>query len=112
MSKLTSYWTEDFAGSQILVVQKKRGKITITELEEYLRYSPSGMFQGHWAILLNSSDSPCGGSGWMDEIEELGDQVGLYQIEEYEKYPVCRAVTPLLTICPYCGESLKEEKVI
>lgn len=110
MSKITAEWGSDYHDQAILILRKKRGKISIGEIEEFLRYTGSGKYQGHWAILINASEASCGGSGWMDEYDDPGDTVCLYQIEEGDCCPVCGAVTPLLEYCPNCGEKLKESQ--
>lgn len=106
-AKLTAEWDQDFTGRQFLRLKKKRGKITIDEIENYLTYEDRGIHRGNYAIILRCTESMCEGSGWLDDYDDPGDLVELYQIEDGEKCPVCQKMTPP-QYCPECGTDLWE----
>lgn len=85
MAKLTSEWSNDIYGNEILKVEKKRGKITLDELEDYLRSNMR--YLSNWAVILRCTESTMGGSGWNDDNENIGDTVLLYEIAD--KCPIC-----------------------
>ena len=96
---LKCYWRESARGLDILCVEKSRGKISLTELQEYLLYE--ARIYGHWAILLHSNESACD-VGWPTEPPK-GDRVYLYGVSEGQVCPVCHELTPP-EYCPHCGE--------
>lgn len=96
----------DRCGKQMLVLKKKRGKITFQEIQEFLLYEGNGSFNGHYAIYMRATESMCGGSGWLDE-EEKGDTIELYPIYDNEDCPICGKMTPPFECCPECGARLK-----
>lgn len=106
MSKIE--WRNEYnrQGKQVLILEKKRGKLTFQEVQEFLLYEGNGTFNGHYAIYIRATESMCGGSGWLDE-EEKGDVIELYLIEDNEDCPICGKVTPIFQYCPECGASLK-----
>ena len=87
---------------------KNRGKLTLSEIEDTLRYGDSNNLFGHYIILLNCSEATLGGAGYFDEDEPAGDTVDLYRIEDGEFCPVCGNFTPPFTYCPTCGTSWKD----
>lgn len=103
-SKLTSDY-ENRDGFYVLTIYKKRGKLTLEEIENYLRYENQGRSQGHYLIHLNCSESTCGGSGWMDDEVSPGDSAELYQYNFDDTCPICRKLAPI-EYCPACGEHL------
>ena len=109
-AKLTAEWNYDQEGKlNILTLKKKRGKITVEEIGDFLRYSPQGAYQGNWALIIRAGDQTCGVSGWMDDFEDSGDVVDLYQLEDGEKCPICRKLLPP-QYCPECGADLRKER--
>lgn len=90
------------------IIKKKRGKLTLDEIEEFLRYENQGRYQSHYIIVLNCSESSCGGSGWMDDQDPPGDCAVLYQYNFEEPCPVCAEMTPP-EYCPNCGEHLSKQ---
>lgn len=106
---VTVKWDYDIRGRMVLAVHKNRGKLTLSEIEEALRYENRGEFNGHYAILLNCSEATCGGSGWGDEVEPKGDDVFLYPLEDGSDCPVCANLTPPFDYCPNCGEPWKQK---
>lgn len=105
-AKIEAMWDMDGRDHPVLVVEKKRGKINLAEVEDLLRYSKSGAFQGNYVLIIRAGEATCGGSGWMDEEEPKGDQWELYQVEAEEPCPVCGQLAPPFEWCPMCGESL------
>ena len=85
MAKLNSEWSEDIFGNEVLKVEKKRGKITIDELEEHLRHDR--YLYGNWAVILRCGETTVEGAGWNDDNENAGDMVLLYEIND--KCPIC-----------------------
>lgn len=97
MAKLTHSWDTDIFGRDALKVEKKRGKITIEELEDYLRYDARNVQDRQWVMVLNCTESTCGGSGWMDEKENPGDTVLLYEYDT--ECPLCGKDKTILDLC-------------
>ena len=94
----------DDTGIYTVTIEKKRGKLTLDEIEDAIRDAGADYFS-HYALLLNLNEGAMEGPGyWFEEAQ--GDRALLYRIEDGEKCPVCQKVTPLLTYCPYCGEKL------
>lgn len=93
----------DYHDRPITTIQKQRGRLTLEEIEEVLRLACNGLWQGHYAIILNCTESSCGGDGWGDEEDPKGDAVDLYKLEEGEYCPVCSNFTPPYNYCPQCG---------
>lgn len=91
----------------ILTIKKRRGKLTLAEIEDALRYSEGSLYCGHYVIFLNCSEATIGGDGYFDD-EPQGDAVDLYPIEEGEFCPVCGKLTPPFNYCPTCGTSWKD----
>lgn len=87
----------------VLRISKARGKLTLDEIEDTLRYGNNNMWCGHYAIILNCSEATLDGPGIFDEDEPAGDAVDLYPIEEGEFCPVCGKYTPPFVSCPNCG---------
>lgn len=94
----------------VLNLKKKRGKISLSEIEDFLRYESGGQYHGHYAIIINAIESTCGGSGWIDDIEPAGDCVTLYPLEEQSYCPCCGKVIPFIDYCPACGADLEKER--
>lgn len=112
-AKLKAWWDEDVFGKSVLRVEKKRGKLNLEEVGDFLRYSEYGLLQGVYVAMINAQESTCGGSGWIDEMEERkGDILDLYKVEQGEPCPVCAKVTPDFQYCPDCGAPLQGREVI
>lgn len=112
-AKLKAWWDEDIFGKSILRVEKKRGKLNLEEVGDFLRYSEYGLLQGVYVAMINAQESTCGGSGWIDEVEEnKGDMLDLYKVEQGEPCPVCAKVTPDFEYCPECGAPLQGREVM
>lgn len=92
----------------IVTITKRRGKLSIQEVCDLLRYEDRGSWCGHYAILLNCSEATLGGSGYFDDEEPVGDAVSLYPLEDGESCPICDNYTPPFTYCPTCGTSWKD----
>lgn len=107
---ITYEWEKNIYGSSVLIIRKSRGKLTLQEIEELLRYERGGIFNGRYAILLNCSEATCGGAGWGDETEPRGDIVELCEVQSEEECPICKAMLPDKDYCPHCGESLRTER--
>ena len=108
-AKIEAMWDMDGRDHPVLVLEKKRGKINLAEVEELLRYSKSGAFQGNYVLIVRAGEATCGGSGWMDEEEPKGDQWVLYKVEQGEPCPVCSRMAPSIQWCESCGEPLNGE---
>lgn len=110
-SKIEVAWDTDVYGNSVLFLSRKRGKLGMEEVEDFLRYSPYGTYQGNWVILIRAGAETCGDPGWLvDESENpKGDQWELYQVESGEKCPVCRREIPDYQWCPACGEPFHGE---
>lgn len=89
-----------------VIIRKKRGKLTLNEIEEILRYEDRQQWNGHYAILLNCSESTLEGNGCLELMDEpAGDEVYLYDFADVENCPVCAAALPPVEYCPTCGTS-------
>lgn len=98
----------DHHDRSIVIITKRRGKLTLDEIEDALRYGAGNQYCGHYAILLNCSAATLGGSGYFDEDMPKGDEVSLYPLDEGETCPVCDSLTPPYNYCPVCGTSWKD----
>jgi len=105
VSKIKSYWSNE-NGQSRLVLEKSRGKFTLDQIEDFLRYSSN--FQGNWVIILRCGEQTCGGSGWDDGSEPKGDTVSLIQISDGETCPLCDEFMPP-AYCPHCGKAYEED---
>lgn len=108
-AKIEAMWDYDMHDNSILVLEKKRGKLSLSEVGDFLRYEKYGSLQGNYVLIIRAGEATCGGSGWMDEEEPKGDQWALYRVEERECCPVCANLTPYYQYCPECGAPLSEE---
>ena len=103
MAKIELEWGEDFRGKRILLAKKKRGKISIAELQEAMNYNHN--YSGAWAVIFRVFEDG-GYIGWGDLDVQKGDVLELYQLGEGEGCPVCDVVL-IVEYCPHCGECLK-----
>lgn len=94
-AKLRAHWETDAYGNYVLLIEKKRGKLNLDEIGDFLRYSPSGIYQGNYVAIIRATEATCGVPGWMDDEVPYGDQVELYQVEPGESCPVCRNTAPI-----------------
>lgn len=108
-AKLRAQWDMDVHGQSVLLIEKKRGKLNLDEIGDFLRYSPGGIYQGHYVAIINATEATCGASGWMDDETPQGDAVELYKVEDGETCPVCQHEAPSFQWCPECGASLTGE---
>lgn len=109
LAKIKAAWDYDVHGNSVLLLSRKRGKLGMEEVEDFLRYSPYGAYQGNWVILLRAGEETCGDPGWLAGENQKGDLWELYQVETGEKCPVCRRELPNFQWCPVCGEPLSGE---
>lgn len=109
MNRLVSAeWDEDCYGNRGLLFKKTRGRLTLEDIEDYLRYSNRGSLRNIYVIIVNATEATIGGSGWDDGNIPVGDNAFLYPLEPEEKCPVCNAMLPP-EYCPECGASLKSK---
>lgn len=101
-------WIYDYKDRLALQIEKKRGKLTLDEIEDLLRYEDGQKWCGHYAILLNCSEATVDGGGLYLEEGQKGDVVALYKIEDGETCPVCGKYTPPFEYCPNCGTAWKD----
>lgn len=92
-------------------ITKKRGKLTLDEIEDLLRYENGQSWCGHYIILLNCSEATLEGSSWFVEEEPKGDVVYLHKIEGDDSCPVCGQLTPPFDYCPSCGTTWKDNSL-
>jgi len=106
MGKISFEWVEDRNGNRILQATKKRGNISITELQEVMRedYNLCGNV---YAIVFPVHEDG-GYQGWGDE-ENKGDVLFLYQYADWEPCPICFKDL-VVDYCPHCGEKIREEQ--
>ena len=96
-------WAYDRMDRPVLRIEKKRGKLTLDEIEDLLRYEDGQRYCGHYAIFLNCSEATVDGGGLYLEEDRKGDIVDLHQIEHGETCPVCGKYVPPFEYCPSCG---------
>lgn len=101
-------WAYDYKGRLALRIEKKRGKLTLAEIQDLLMYEESQRYCGHYAIILNCSEAAMGGDDLYLEEGQKGDVVALYKIEDGETCPVCGKYTPPFEYCPNCGTAWKD----
>ena len=101
-------WGSDYRDVPVLTISNKRGKLTLSEIQDILLYEEGQKFSGHYAILLNCSEATVGGNGLWDAEDDQGDAVDLYPIDEYERCPVCANSVPPYEYCPNCGAAWKD----
>lgn len=98
-------WDQDLYGSDILIVRKNRGKISISELQEAM--SADYRYCGAWAVIFKAREER-GYQGWGGGEEPKGDALELYRVEDWETCPICAATFSGIEFCPHCGERIKE----
>lgn len=104
MAKLKhSYYRNDH-GHYVVELQKARGKITISEIVDHMKYEVRRY--GHFAIILNLNETTFEPQGIFDEVPK-GDSVELVELESYDKCPFCSKMMPDPLYCPECGLDLK-----
>ena len=96
-------WRYNHKDQLVLRIEKKRGKLTVAEIQDLLMYEESQRYCGHYAILLNCSEAAADGGSLYLEEDQKGDAVTLYKIEDGETCPVCSEYTPPFLYCPACG---------
>lgn len=100
----------DYAGTPCFVIKKKRGKLTLEEIQDILRYENLQQWNGYYVIFLNCTDSTVEGNGCLELLEERpGDTVMLYEVVDSAKCPVCKALLPPFQYCPSCGSAWSDE---
>lgn len=90
-------------------IRKTRGKFTLDEIEEVLRYGKDkrgNSLQGSYAMLLRCTEETCGGNGMYDVPDSgfVGDAVTVYLLNDDDHCPVCQDRLPPHDYCPNCGE--------
>ena len=87
-----------------VVIRKKRGKLSVNEIEEILRYEDFQQWNGYYVLLLNCTEATLGGNGcWDLLVEQPRDMVRLYEVTASEECPVCQSNLPPFSYCPSCG---------
>lgn len=103
MARIEFEWEKNVHGKSILLAKKKRGKISIPELQEAMR--DDYRYEGGWAVVFVVREES-GYQGWGDSEEPKGDILELHQLGEGENCPVCAAV--FVEYCPHCGERVTD----
>lgn len=107
----TASWHSD----GYLEIRKSRGKFSLDEIEDVLRYGRDVDGQtlcGNYAMIFRCNEETCGGNGLYDlgVQEPAGDIVRLYELNEGGECPICQNYLPPLELCPHCGEKWKTEE--
>lgn len=105
---ITIEWTYDHRDKSIVRIIKRRGKLSLEEIGDLLRYEDGQRWCGAYAILLNCTEATVGGNGLYFDEDPKGDAVDLYPLEDSEDCPVCANVLPPFRYCPNCGTSWKD----
>lgn len=103
----TIRWDNDLHDKSVVLIQKRRGRLTLEEITDILQHEDGGSWNGCYAILLNCSEATLGGNG-LFLGESAGDSVELYQLEQDTDCPVCGQTFPPFEYCPSCGEPWRE----
>lgn len=101
-------WGYDRYDQPVLQIVKKRGKLTLAEIEDILRYENGQQWCGYYAIILNCSEATVDGGSLFLMPDDPGDAVDLYKLEEGEPCPVCEKAIPPFEYCPSCGTAWKD----
>lgn len=80
MNKLECKYEYDKAGGRVLLISKKRGKLTFKEVQDFLLYSSGGAFNGNYYAVIRASESLMGCNGWTND-DNKGDSIELYEID-------------------------------
>ncbi|MDR1061787.1 MAG: hypothetical protein LBL83_11400 [Clostridiales bacterium] len=99
-------WEKNCHGQDILVARKKRGKISIAELQEAM--GKDCRYRGGWAAIFAAREES-GYQGWGGGEEPKGDALELYRVEDWATCPICAAAFCGIELCPHCGMRIKEE---
>ena len=91
-----------------VAVEKKRGKLTLCEIEDTIRNADYGQYRGNYVILVLCGEATLEGDGYYDE-EPTGDTVILYPAGEGDGCPVCSNMIPPYEYCPECGTAWSDE---
>lgn len=103
-SKIIARRESDKNGESVLLLERKRGSITVKDIQDFLLYESGSRFHGSYAIILRATEEMCGPPGIFDK-EDNSDYVELYPLYAGESCPVCRK-TLVMDICPECGTQL------
>lgn len=98
----------NYRDAEIVRIVKRRGLLTLEEVCDLLTHESCGSWCGHYAIVLNCSESAASGSGFDFGDEPKGDALDLYPLEEYGECPICGEMLPPADYCPECGTSWKD----
>lgn len=105
---ITMTWRYDNQDRMLLQIVKQRGKLTLEEIQNLLRYEEGQRYCGHYVIFLNCSEETIGGNGLFFEAEQKGDAVDLYEVEAESDCPVCGKYLPPFDYCPNCGVNWRD----
>ena len=103
MGRINFEWVTDRNGKSCLQATKKRGNISITELQEAMQEEYK-FCNNVYAIVFGVTED--GYQGWGEEPE--GDVLHLYQYADNEPCPICYKDL-VIDYCPHCGEKLRED---
>lgn len=98
----TIQWDSDIHENPVVLIQNRRGHLTMDEIRDILQYEGGGTWNGHYAMLLNCSEGTVGVGGLFSDEPE-GDSIELYQLESGAECPVCGQMLPPFDYCPNCG---------
>lgn len=87
-------------GTESYLITKKRGKITLEDIEESLKEIGC---DGYVCIVLKIMQD--GYDGWTDS-DSTEDRVYASFIDDAYDCPVCRQLTPYIHYCPECGKKI------
>jgi len=101
-------------GEDILIFTKKRGRISVREIDEFLmynldRYRYSGMYYVPFMVKEDSYQGWELGEGKVldEDGNEVSDKVVLTCVNEGEACHFCGQAMPG-SYCPHCGETIKQ----
>lgn len=100
----------DVLGREFVRLEKVRGKFTLDEIEEILRYEDNGRWNGRYTIILKCTQGGDFDGYWGEEPP--GDMVELYRLEDMGNCPVCGKLLPPFEFCPHCGKRWNVAEVV
>jgi len=102
-------------GEDVLIFTKKRGRISIREIDEFIMYDLNNQWYSglYYIPFMVKEDSYQGwevgeGKALDEDGNEVSDKVILIRVNEGEACHFCGQAMPG-AYCPHCGEHIKQE---
>lgn len=96
--------TYDCHGRFMIRATKKRGKISVAEIQDAMR---NQRIEGVFCIIFGAG---CDGFQWSDYDDEVGDVVDIQIVEADCTCPICGRDEPITRYCPTCGDFINNRR--